>query len=155
MVKIIGDGMESNQGELFVQIRALGSAMDAFERAASQALGINRSDLQALNALEHGPLSHGHLADRLGLTSGTVTTLVDRLVDAGYAERQPDPTDRRRSEVALTPTTYQAFASVYRPCAEAVTHALRDLDDDTRQSAVDALQLAASAINGAATQLAR
>lgn len=69
--------MDDNTDDLFGEIRALGAAMDAFERAASKALDINRSDLQALNALEHGPLSHGDLADRLGLSSGTVTTLVD------------------------------------------------------------------------------
>jgi len=145
--------MESNTNELFVQIRALGSAMDTFERAASHVLGINRSDLHALNALEHGPLSHGHLADRLGLTSGTVTTLVDRLVDAGYVERRPDPTDRRRSEVALTPTTFQAFARVYRPCGEAVADALQPLDDVDRRAAINALQLAAHAINQTAAHL--
>lgn len=144
---------ETNPGELFTQIRALGSAMDTFERAASQKLGINRSDLHALNALEHGPLSHGHLAERLNLTSGTVTTLVDRLVDAGYVERRPDPTDRRRSEVALTPATYQAFAHVYRPCGEAVTNALSDLDHDAGRAAADALRLASRAIDHTAAQL--
>lgn len=146
--------MESNASDLFVEIRALGAAMDAFERAASRALDINRSDLHALNALEHGPLSHGDLAEHLGLTSGTVTTLVDRLETAGYVERQPDPNDRRRSEVALTPATYQAFARVYRPCGQAVEHALHDLDEQAQRAAAKALQLATRAIHVTAEHLA-
>ena len=143
----MGVEMESNASDLFVEIRALGAAMDAFERAASRALDINRSDLHALNALEHGPLSHGDLADCLGLTSGTVTTLVDRLETAGYVERQPDPNDRRRSEVTLTPTTYPAFAHVYRPCGHA-------LDGPAQRAAAEALQLASRAIHDTADNLA-
>lgn len=145
--------MEGNTSDLFTRIRALGTAMEAFERAASRALDINRSDLHALNALEHGPLSHGDLANHLGLTSGSVTTLVDRLVEAGYVERHPDPEDRRRSEVALTPATYQAFAHVYRPCGQAVEHRLADLPAATRRAAEEALQLAAAAINDTASDL--
>lgn len=147
--------MDDNTSDLFNQIRALGTAMDLFERAASRALDINRSDLHALNALEHGPLSHGDLAGRLGLTSGTVTTLVDRLVDAGYVERHADPKDRRRSEVALTPATYGAFARVYRPCGEAVAQRLSDLDMEAHKAATGALRLAVSAITETATSLTR
>lgn len=145
--------MDDNTSELFAEIRALGAAMDVFERTASRMLDINRSDLHALNALEHGPLSHGDLADRLGLTSGTVTTLVDRLVEAGYVERHADPNDRRRSEVALAPATYAAFARVYRPCGEAVATRLEHLDSDARQAATTALRLAAQAIDDTAATL--
>ncbi|MEM9040777.1 MAG: MarR family transcriptional regulator [Actinomycetota bacterium] len=145
--------MEGNASDVFVEVRSLGAAMDAFERAASRALGINRSDLHALNALEHGPLSHGDLAERLGLTSGTVTTLVDRLAAAGYVERRPDPNDRRRSEVALTPATYQAFARVYRPCGQAVEEALDALDRRAQRAASEALRLASRAIHDAADRL--
>jgi predicted ArsR family transcriptional regulator len=42
--------------------------MDLFDENAAHALGIGRSDLRALNLLEHGPLSAAALADRLGLT---------------------------------------------------------------------------------------
>ncbi|MEM8621736.1 MAG: MarR family transcriptional regulator [Actinomycetota bacterium] len=145
--------MENNASVLFVQIRALGAAVDAFERAASRALDINRSDLHALNALEYGPLSHRDLAERLDLSSGTVTTLVDRLVAAGYVERQPDPGDRRRIGVALTAATYQAFARVYRPCGQAVAASTSDLSDEARQVAADALERAADAISAAAREL--
>jgi DNA-binding MarR family transcriptional regulator len=38
----------------------------------------------------------GRLAELTGLTTGAVTTLIDRLEDAGLASREPDPADRRR-----------------------------------------------------------
>jgi hypothetical protein len=38
----------------------------------------------------------------LGLTSGAVTTLIDRLARAGWVERTPNPPDRRSVLVALS-----------------------------------------------------
>jgi MarR family transcriptional regulator, 2-MHQ and catechol-resistance regulon repressor len=43
------------------------------------------------------------LASEVSLTSGGITRLVDRLVEAGYAERSGCPTDRRSVYVHLTP----------------------------------------------------
>ena len=44
-----------------------------------------------------------HLADRLGLDSGSVTPLVKRLEEAGYVVRRRDPNDERNRSVELTP----------------------------------------------------
>lgn len=145
--------MAETESDLFARIRALGAAMDIFEREASQALGLNRSDLRALNVLEHGPQTHGVIGEALGITSGSVTALVDRLVEAGYVERRPSPTDRRRVDVTLTPATFQAFATVYRPCGEAVTASLRELTDQQYDAAGTALDLAAAAILHAASRV--
>lgn len=122
-------------------------------REASRALGIGRSDRRALNTLEHGPLSHGELADAFGLTSGSVTTLVDRLVAANYVERHTDTADRRRAEVTLTTATYQAFATVYRRCRQAVAEALVDLDDRERHAAIMTLERSVSVTLSTASEL--
>ena len=44
------------------------------------------------------------LRDRLGLDSGHLSRLLRRLADDGAVEVTPDPADRRRRRVALTPT---------------------------------------------------
>ena len=41
---------------LLLACRYLARAMDRFDEAACGALGLGRSDLRALNLLEHGPL---------------------------------------------------------------------------------------------------
>ena len=43
--------------------RELGRAMDLFDEAACGHLGLGRSDLRALNLLEHGPVGASALAD--------------------------------------------------------------------------------------------
>ena len=109
--------------------RAVGRAMDLFDETACRHLGIGRSDLRALNALEHGPLGAAVLAERLALSRASVTALVDRLERAGYLERTPDPEDRRGIRIALLPATFKAFAQVYRPLGESVHAATAGLPD--------------------------
>lgn len=63
-----------------------------------------RSHQLRLNAIENASgLTAGELAVEVGLTSGAVTGVVDRLERAGFARRVPDPADRRRVKVEVTP----------------------------------------------------
>ncbi len=50
-----------------------------------------------------GELHMSELVARLGVSLSTVSGLVDRLVDAGWAARRDDPADRRQVMVAITP----------------------------------------------------
>jgi len=47
-------------------------------------------------------LSIGEISDRLLVRHHTIVELVDRLADIGLVKRTPDPTDRRKIQVALT-----------------------------------------------------
>jgi DNA-binding MarR family transcriptional regulator len=53
-------------------------------------------------------MSAGDLAEASRLTTGAITAVIDRLERAGYAHRVPDPSDRRRVLVELTPKAYEA-----------------------------------------------
>ena len=50
-----------------------------------------------------GELHMSELVARLGVSLSTVSGLVARLVDAGWAVRRDDPADRRQVMVAITP----------------------------------------------------
>ena len=49
-------------------------------------------------------LSPGQLVQQTRVTSGTMTTRVDRRERSGFVERRPDPSDRRGVLVHLTPS---------------------------------------------------
>jgi DNA-binding MarR family transcriptional regulator len=51
----------------------------------------------------HGELHMSELSARLGVSLPTVSGLVDRLVDGGFARRRDDPADRRQVIVAIAP----------------------------------------------------
>lgn len=64
---------------------------------ASDALSLAPTDLVCMCLLQlNGPASPGWLAETIGLTTGAVTGMVDRLERAGYVTREPDPHDRRK-----------------------------------------------------------
>ncbi len=46
--------------------------------------------------------SHTELADRLQISPATMTKMIQRMEKAGFVQRQPDPSDQRRSRVYLT-----------------------------------------------------
>lgn len=132
--------------ELMAAVRAMADTLARFDDAACAAFGIGRTDLRALNLMEHGPVAAGHLASELGLTSGTVTVLIDRLVQHGYASRRASPDDRRKVLVGLEPATYAAFARVYAPCGRAVVAATAQMSERQRTAARRALHLITAAV---------
>ncbi len=67
-------------------------------------MGLRGSELAALMALwDAGRDSMTELGKRISLSRAAITTLADRLEAAGYMRRLPDPTDRRRVLVEVTP----------------------------------------------------
>jgi DNA-binding MarR family transcriptional regulator len=60
---------------------------------------------------EHG-VSQRRLMDELGLTSGTISVRMDRLVELGLIERRPDPESRRTTRITLTERGRELFERI-------------------------------------------
>ncbi|GAA3203938.1 MarR family transcriptional regulator [Nonomuraea helvata] len=98
------------------EMEAMQSAVDAYDEAAAKLLGVNRTDLRCLELLnQHEDLTHSRLMAGLGLTTGSVTAMVDRLERLGYVTRRPDPTDRRKILLQLTDIARQKTWELYGP----------------------------------------
>jgi DNA-binding MarR family transcriptional regulator len=98
------DNSEKSDGGVVGAVSALIRAEHRHAAFLAQAMGLPAADTLALYHLANEPLSASALGDRLGLTSGSITTLVDRLVARKLARRRPHPTDRRGVLVELTKT---------------------------------------------------
>ncbi|MFF1817666.1 MarR family winged helix-turn-helix transcriptional regulator [Kribbella sp. NPDC058245] len=84
-----------------------------FNHSVSAKLGLGASDSQFMTLLQtHGPLSPRQLAEFSGLTSGTVTGVIDRLEAHGFVTRAADPSDRRK--VVVTPSL-EAIQETFMP----------------------------------------
>jgi DNA-binding MarR family transcriptional regulator len=103
-------------------IRAYQRDQDVFDQAAADYLGLNRTDLRCLDILDqHGPMTAGRLAAEARLTTGAVTTVLDRLEQAGYVRRTRDTVDRRRVLVETTPLVRERGAAIWGPMAAATS----------------------------------
>lgn len=110
--------MSSQKEELFrnliSEVRSSQNATDRFDQAVADALGLNRTDTRCLDVLEReGSVTAGRLAAAAGLTTGAMTTALDRLEKAGYARRVRDAVDRRRVLVELTPQALRDASGFY------------------------------------------
>ncbi|MFO7785449.1 MAG: MarR family transcriptional regulator [Desulfatiglandales bacterium] len=83
--------------------------VEFFEKFSSWETGVVRGKpltLSQIHAVEilnsQGVLKMKELAEKMGVTTGTLTVLVDRLEKAGLVERRPHETDRRSIRVLLT-----------------------------------------------------
>jgi DNA-binding MarR family transcriptional regulator len=103
-------------GALTAANRRYQQGTDALDQAASELLGINRTDARCIDVvLQRGRVTAGELALAAGLSPGAATTAIDRLERAGYARRARDPEDRRRVIVEPTERIAELAEEVYGP----------------------------------------
>jgi len=78
-------------------------AVSAHAKASFAAMDLGRSDFLILEMLLHkGPQLVNDIGRRIDLTSGSMTTAIDRLEERGFVERVTDSHDRRARRVTLT-----------------------------------------------------
>jgi MarR family 2-MHQ and catechol resistance regulon transcriptional repressor len=92
-----------------------------------------RSDFGVLEALLHkGPLPVNALGTKVLLTSGSITTAVDRLERRGLVERGGDPKDRRTRIVYLTSAGRKLIRKLFAGHEQAMESAVSVLATDER-----------------------
>jgi DNA-binding MarR family transcriptional regulator len=103
--------------ELFREMPRMVQETVRFYTAVGDQLDLHLTDMNCLGALGYaGPLPAGELASRLGLTTGAVTRVIDRLEARGFVRRRGDPHDRRRVVIEPVPEALgpvnEAFAGM-------------------------------------------
>jgi DNA-binding MarR family transcriptional regulator len=100
--------------EIQQQMIAMIAQVVLFNHAANSSLGLGASDSQFLTLLRtRGPMTPGQLADATGLTSGTVTGVIDRLEKVDLVRRERVTGDRRKVLVVPTPDAAERLAPTY------------------------------------------
>lgn len=88
---------ERHETAILGSVRRLIASSILFNHEVAEKLGLGPSDGQFMTLLElHGPLTPGRLAELSGLSTGTVTGVIDRLERAGFVRRDRAPDDRRK-----------------------------------------------------------
>ena len=105
------------------------------------ASGLLLSEFAILEALLHkGPHLVNDLGRRVDLTSGSITTAVDRLEERGLVARQAHATDRRARVVVLTEPGRALIEAVFARHRAALDATAEGLDADDRATLVELLK---------------
>jgi DNA-binding MarR family transcriptional regulator len=141
--------------DLITALRRFGLENDRLDAIVARRLAAPPAEFKAMDHLHAaGELTPGQLADRLALTSGAVTALLDRLERLGWVTREPHPTDRRSVIVRRASKTSEAVA-IYAGLQRRMVAAASALSAAERDAAVRFLEEAAQIARAKADELKR
>ena len=89
-----------------------------------------RFDLMAQLYRAPKAMTLGELSQRMMVSNGNVTGLVDRLLEQGLVSRRPSPKDRRAQLVSLTVEGRRFFRTMARANGDWIAEMLADLSAD-------------------------
>ncbi|MEM8977369.1 MAG: MarR family transcriptional regulator [Pseudomonadota bacterium] len=93
--------------------RRLYDAIDRLDTQAAALVNVSRNDLRCLNLLATAPMKPNQIGKELGLTSGSITSLLDRLEKGNLIKRDRDPDDRRGIIVHPTKHLFETVGPLY------------------------------------------
>jgi MarR family transcriptional regulator, 2-MHQ and catechol-resistance regulon repressor len=98
-------------------LRELVRANQAFERFSAahiRTLGLTPAQFDVIATLGNTEgMSCKELSEKTLITKGTLTGVLDRLVERRFIERHNDTSDARRTHIALTPAGEALFADTF------------------------------------------
>lgn len=123
-----------------VMTRALRSIEEHLEKQV-QAHGLSLTEFGVLEALFHkGHLPIGEIGDRILLTSGSMTYVIDKLVRRGLIERRACESDRRVIHASLTPEGRSLMDTVFPVHADLIRRLMGGLEPHEQEVATDLLK---------------
>ena len=88
----------------------------------------------------HGALPQVELAEAIGITPPSLVKLLDRLEEDGWAERQPEPQDRRAKRVSLTPKARDMVQRIEAEATQLRLELMEEISIKDRQTFLRVLQ---------------
>lgn len=111
--------------------REYSTAAVVLHGAVAARFALSATDLKALDLLQRaGPVSAGEIAERTGLATASVTSLLDRLEQRGFVRRARDRDDRRRVLVAPTERLEKEMAPLFAALRRRMLARGRSYDDE-------------------------
>lgn len=115
----------------WVEIPLFVSATTLFQAAVADQLGVPVNDLHCLNLITARlAFTPTQLAERLGMTTGAVSKMLDRMEAQRLVRREHDPRDRRRITVHAKPDRTEELTALYQTMAEYLIEHIAGFTDD-------------------------
>lgn len=97
-----GKGKAELIEQIIQETRKQSNATIMFHQAVADNVGLHITDHKCLDFIfSQGPLTAGELAQFTGLTTGAITSVIDRLEKKGLVVRKDDPEDRRKVKLHM------------------------------------------------------
>ena len=138
-VKMVG--MDSSGMHLWLVLMKAHRTLERHARRSIEPLGLGPSDFAILELLLHrGQQPVSAIGRRVDLTSGAITSAVDRLEAQGLVVRTADAEDRRTRFVSLTPKGTARIREVFGIHKRAIEAATRGLATAERETLINLIK---------------
>jgi DNA-binding MarR family transcriptional regulator len=130
--------------QVLSRISRLAAVLDERRAAAFVEHGLQAHEFDVLTALRRSgepfELTAGELSAVTHVTSGTMTSRLDRLTARTFVTRHPDPSDGRLVRVRLTASGRKRVEAAFRALLESERELLTHLSDAEREGLAGALR---------------
>jgi MarR family 2-MHQ and catechol resistance regulon transcriptional repressor len=129
--------MDSSGTHLWLVLSKAHRTLRAHAEQSLEGIDMCLSDFAILELLlNRGPQPVNTIGQRIQLTSGSVTTAVDRLEERGFVERSSDAADRRSRIVSLTPDGTKCIGEIFGHHRDAMDRAAGGLTKGERATLI-------------------
>nr|WP_220040950.1 MarR family transcriptional regulator [Niallia circulans] len=102
---------------------------------------INSENFMILELLySKGPHPVQRISETFSIPSGSITYVVDKLEKKGLVERQPNPNDRRASNVVLTQEGRALFDEIFPKHVATISENLSFISNEDKEILIDLLK---------------
>ena len=102
---------------------------------------INKTQLRALTFIKnYGAINMTELCNMLNIEKGSLTTMIDDLVEKGYVERVNDKKDRRRYIIVMTEGGDELSDSFMTFLKESLEKKISEIGVDDMASVIDSME---------------
>jgi len=130
--------VDSSGTHLWLVLLKAYRTLERHARRSIEPRGLGSSDFAILELLLHkGRQPVGAIGRRVPLTSGAITSAVDRLESQGLVVRALDPDDRRTRFVSLTPKGTARIRGIFGQHKRAMDQATGGLTKAEREKLID------------------
>ena len=124
------------------------------QQQIASALHISNYDFITIQILEEtGAITAGELAKRTGLSTGSVTALIDRLEKANFVKRELGTKDRRKVNIVPIYDERKDVQTLYEPLNESMLALIQSYDETARAQIIDFLSKASDVLEESKQQV--
>ncbi|SMC74208.1 MarR family winged helix-turn-helix transcriptional regulator [Sporomusa malonica] len=124
--------------KLFTVLARTHNTLMELDRRDIRRYGLNQTEFAVLELLYHkGPHPLQQIGEKILITSGSITYVINKLEKKGLLERKPCEEDRRIVYATLTEHGKALLAEIFPQHAETLTKAFQGLTVEEKQFAID------------------
>ncbi|WP_370287238.1 MarR family winged helix-turn-helix transcriptional regulator [Pseudooceanicola nanhaiensis] len=131
-----------------IALRRILRATELYGRRLAKEAGMTAVQFRVLQIIaEHGHATPTAIANRMGVTQATMTALINKLVERQLVERRRSETDRRQTNVCITPRGAEAVDDAPDPLQQRYVKNFEALEDWEQAMIVASLERVAAMLD--------